>query len=202
MFILGNSQTAVVSTTKTRRSASNTLTTRAIKWLRIHGATRISPLSTGTNSMTSSGALNVGIYVCYQVQLVDNRPEALQRITGVVPAFARPPYGEYNDLVLEVARVRGQTLVNWDFDSGDSAGKTAAQSQKLYDDIAKKRPSTILALNHDVYQTTAQVVLPYAINTLQKAGYKLVTLAECLGKPAYQSVSTPPPRDEAWLQQC
>jgi hypothetical protein len=34
-------------------------------------------------------------------------------------------------------------------------------------------------------------VLPYAIQKLQAVGYQLVTLAECLEMPAYQSVVTP-----------
>ena len=34
-------------------------------------------------------------------------------------------------------------------------------------------------------------VLPYAIQKLQAAGYQLVTLAECLEMPAYQSVVAP-----------
>jgi len=38
-------------------------------------------------------------------------------------------------------------------------------------------------------------IVPYAIQRLQAAGYKLVTVAECLGMPAYQSVSAPGVRD-------
>lgn len=38
-------------------------------------------------------------------------------------------------------------------------------------------------------------VLPFAIQQLQKAGYKLVSLAECTGLPAYQSISAPGVRD-------
>ncbi|KAG6852876.1 hypothetical protein C0991_008456, partial [Blastosporella zonata] len=77
--------------------------------------------------------------------------QALSRITGAYPAFVRPPYGEYNDMVREVAGMRGQTLVNWDFDSGDSAGKSAAESMQLYNDIARSHPDTLLALNHEVH---------------------------------------------------
>ncbi|KAG6845263.1 hypothetical protein H0H87_011998 [Tephrocybe sp. NHM501043] len=119
--------------------------------------------------------------------------QALSRITGAYPAFARPPYGEYNDLVREVAGMRGQALVNWDFDSGDSVGKTAAESMELYDQIAQSHPDTLLALNHEVYRH--QVVVPHAIKTLQAAGYKLVTLAECLDMPAYQWVGEPENND-------
>ncbi|KAF8072278.1 carbohydrate esterase family 4 protein [Lyophyllum atratum] len=126
--------------------------------------------------------------------------QALTKIAGVVPAFARPPYGEYNDLVRQVADARGQTLANWDFDSGDSVGKTAAQSMQAYDDLAAAHPSTILALNHEVYRASLlSFVVPHAIATLQKAGYKLVTLAECLGREPYQSVGTPSVRDVRFL---
>ena len=81
----------------------------------------------------------------YRVEL------ALERILGVKPAFLRPPYGNYNNLVRQVAYERGQKLVLWDFDSGDSTGSTPAQSNKAYDALIKKHPKTILALNHEVY---------------------------------------------------
>ncbi|TFK36750.1 chitin deacetylase [Crucibulum laeve] len=124
--------------------------------------------------------------------------EALMKITGAYPAFARPPYGEYNDLVREVAGVRGQSLAIWDFDSGDSTGLTAAQSNQLYTNVANAHPSTILALNHEVYEQTAHVVLPHAISVLQSKGYRLVTLAECLGQSPYQWVAAPQARDSSW----
>ncbi|KAF8150174.1 chitin deacetylase [Crassisporium funariophilum] len=124
--------------------------------------------------------------------------EALMKITGAYPAFVRPPYGEYNDMVREVAGIRGQTIANWDFDSGDTWGIPTAQVNQRYTDIAKARPSTILTLNHDVHQQTAQVVVPHAIKTLQAAGYRLVTVAECLGMAPYQWVAAPQARDASW----
>ena len=78
--------------------------------------------------------------------------EALERIIGVKVAFTRPPYSNYNNLVRQVAHSRGQTLVNWDFDSGDSTGSTPEQSKGAYDMLANlQHPSTILALNHETY---------------------------------------------------
>ncbi|KAJ7157582.1 carbohydrate esterase family 4 protein [Mycena crocata] len=143
--------------------------------------------------------------------------QALQRIIGVTPAFMRPPYGSYNDLVRQASFLRGQSLAIWDFDSGDSAGKTVAQSKALYDGVAKSKPSTLLSLGHETYETTAlrppfithplslisaslksHTVLPYAISKLQAAGYKLVTLDKCLGLPAYQSVKAPGTPDASW----
>jgi hypothetical protein len=45
-------------------------------------------------------------------------------------------------------------------------------------------------------------VLPYAIQRLKSAGYQLVTLAECLGKPPYQSVGSPGTPDVSPLPSC
>uniref|UniRef100_A0A8H7XY41 NodB homology domain-containing protein n=1 Tax=Psilocybe cubensis TaxID=181762 RepID=A0A8H7XY41_PSICU len=121
--------------------------------------------------------------------------EALMKITGAYPAWARPPYGEYNDLVRQVAGSRGQNLALWDFDSGDTWGISTAEVLRRYDNLISSRPNTVLTLNHEVHQQAAQVVLPYAIKALQAAGYRLVTLAECLGMPAYQWVGEPHARD-------
>jgi len=112
--------------------------------------------------------------------------DAIMKIAGVRPAFVRPPYGEYNDDVISVANERGQTLVNWDFDSGDSMGKTAAQSNQLYDQRVQQHPPSILTLNHDVFKSTVETVLPHALSVLTGAGYNLVTVADCLGRDPYQ----------------
>ncbi|KAJ6620018.1 glycoside hydrolase/deacetylase [Mycena sp. CBHHK59/15] len=123
---------------------------------------------------------------------------AMQRILGVTPAFMRPPYGNYNNLVRQASYIRNQSLVIWDFDSGDSTGSTVAQSEALYKSVVSSHPNTLLALNHETYETTAHQVLPYAISKLQGAGYKLVSLATCLGLPAYHSVGTPGTPDSTW----
>ena len=40
-------------------------------------------------------------------------------------------------------------------------------------------------------ETTAFIVAPHAIKVLQSAGYKLVTVAECLGQQPYLSTGPP-----------
>ncbi|KAF8910427.1 carbohydrate esterase family 4 protein [Gymnopilus junonius] len=125
--------------------------------------------------------------------------QALQKIVGVTPAFMRPPYGNYNALVRQVSYIRGQILALWDFDSGDSTGSTPAQSEAAYEELIKKHPSNLLALNHETYETTAHQVLPFAIQKLQAAGYRLVSLAECTGLPAYQgAIGSPGVPDSTW----
>ena len=126
--------------------------------------------------------------------------QAIQRLIGVQVAFTRPPYGECNNNLRQVAANRNQKSVNWSFDSGDSIGATPAESNGAYDKLVKDYSSSVLALNHEVYSTfiffsfdirrtessmlsigtTAFIVAPHAVRVLQSAGYKLVTLAEYL----------------------
>ncbi|KAG8935827.1 Carbohydrate esterase 4 protein [Tulasnella sp. 418] len=140
------------------------------------------------NSLTSTQMTN-------ELSKVD---EAIQRITGAVPAWIRPPYGEYNDLFREVAYLRGQSLAIWDFDSGDSIGTSPADSEALYLSTINQNPKNILALNHETYSSTANDVIPYAVNLLKSKGYSMVTLAECLGLPAYLTVGSLQTPDSSW----
>ncbi|KAK0227129.1 carbohydrate esterase family 4 protein [Armillaria nabsnona] len=123
---------------------------------------------------------------------------ALEKILGVKVAFMRPPYGSYNDGVLQVAAAHNQSVIIWDFDSGDSVGETAENSEKDYDTLVAKHPPTILTLNHETVQTTSTIVLPHALDDLLGAGYNLVTVAECLGLPPYLSIAAPSAQDASW----
>ncbi|KAG8688380.1 Carbohydrate esterase 4 protein [Ceratobasidium sp. 394] len=124
--------------------------------------------------------------------------DAIQKITGAVPAFVRPPYGDFNQAVLTTASQFGQTVVTWDFDSGDSAGKSAAASEAAYQELMDRHPNNILTLNHETYSSTVNDLLPHAIDTLQQAGYNLVTVAECLGMDPYLSTGAPSEPDGSW----
>ena len=42
--------------------------------------------------------------------------EAIQRITGALVGFMRPPYGSYDQEVLDVSGERGQGVAIWDFE--------------------------------------------------------------------------------------
>ncbi|KAJ3506057.1 hypothetical protein NMY22_g17369 [Coprinellus aureogranulatus] len=118
--------------------------------------------------------------------------QAIQRITGATPAFVRPPFGNYNDLVLEAAGARGLTISNWDLDSEDGKSAPVSKQKGFYDAAVKAHPSTILSLEHEV------TVLPYAIEKLKSAGYQFVTVAECLNMRPYQSLRAPGFRDASW----
>ncbi|KAG2018363.1 chitin deacetylase [Coprinopsis cinerea AmutBmut pab1-1] len=90
----------------------------------------------------------------HQMWLVE---QAVMRITGAYPAFMRPPYGSYNNLVLEASHVRGQHVVMWDMDSGDTGGVSVAQQKQRFTNIANNRPSNALTLQHETHWSTVYV---------------------------------------------
>ncbi|GAA6059944.1 hypothetical protein JCM10212_003084 [Sporobolomyces blumeae] len=130
-----------------------------------------------------------------QLQLVE---DAFKKILGVKPRFFRPPYGSYNAQALQVLKQRGYTVVNWSFDSGDSVGKSPSSSIAAYKKLAQSYPKPQIALNHETYKGTAEKVVPNVVPMLISKGYKLVTVAECLGVSPYQSVGKASKRDSSW----
>ncbi|KAG8759682.1 Carbohydrate esterase 4 protein [Ceratobasidium sp. 423] len=131
--------------------------------------------------------------------------DAIKKITGAVPALMRswniltkPPFGDYDDDVLEVAASRGQTVAIWDFDSGDAAGTSPAESKNQYNKLIMSSPDNILILNHETHAATIEDVIPYAIQQIKAKGYKMVTVAECLGQSPYQSTGSPAIRDVSY----
>ncbi|KAH6915840.1 carbohydrate esterase family 4 protein [Coprinopsis sp. MPI-PUGE-AT-0042] len=124
--------------------------------------------------------------------------QAIQRITGAMPRFVRPPYGNHNKLVRQVAAARNQSLVLWDFDSGDSTGVSASRQKALYDQLVRGKPKSVLSLGHEVYHSSVYDVLPHALSKLKRGGYRLVTVAECLGEKPYQHRKAPSKRNDSW----
>ncbi|KAL9709440.1 hypothetical protein Ac2012v2_007175 [Leucoagaricus gongylophorus] len=120
---------------------------------------------------------------------------AIQSIIGVTPAFMRPPYGSYNDATVDAAAQIGQDVVLWNLDSGDSVGAPPSESQSHYEQ-AVEQTLPILSLNHETHETTVREVLPAAIKTLKDGGYRLVSVAECLGKEAYLKDAPPLPKSD------
>ncbi|KAJ7255695.1 hypothetical protein C8J57DRAFT_1517987 [Mycena rebaudengoi] len=90
------------------------------------------------------------------------------------PFFLRPPFGSYNHLVRQVAFQQNKSLVLWDLDSRDSLTATVEESKGIYDAAINAIVYTLLALNHEIEETTELV--GYAVDVLKTANYSLVTV--------------------------
>ena len=107
---------------------------------------------------------------------------AVYNATGVYPKVYRPPYGSYNNYVLNAI---GMPAIMWSVDTLDwktrNASKTLASVQKDTTDGG-------IILMHDIHSPTADAVEPVVKHLLMK-GYQLVTVSELISYRSSGAVS-------------
>jgi peptidoglycan-N-acetylglucosamine deacetylase len=106
--------------------------------------------------------------------------DAIRAVLGYVPKLMRPPYGAYRDSNLALFEELGLSVVLWSVDTYDWKRKGEAIIRTV--DRQTKNGSIILL--HDRKSETVRV-LPQIIEGLRSRGYKLVTVSELTGMPAY-----------------
>ncbi len=99
--------------------------------------------------------------------------ETIHAITGAYPAYCRPPGGQYNEHVLELAAKRGLVPVFWTVNPGDYEAKDCSG------DLARKvlrqiHPGAIVLLHIGVAPTVE--ALPAIIEGIRNKGYSFVTV--------------------------
>lgn len=102
--------------------------------------------------------------------------ETLKKITGKVPVLFRPPYGDYNTLLLDTVNTLGMQTVQWDIDSFDQHNITP---QEIADKIIKEAKSGSIIILHNSSDLTLEA-LPYVIQMLQSEGYEIVSVSELM----------------------
>lgn len=107
---------------------------------------------------------------------------AITKVTGKPVTLFRPPYGDYNDRLIDTAKAEGYYSIQWDVDSLDWKDLSAG-------DIAKrvtsrvKNGSIILCHNNGLHTAEA---LPLIFEALQSAGYRFVTVADLIYRENYR----------------
>lgn len=112
--------------------------------------------------------------------------EAITSVTGKEVTLFRPPYGDYDDLLVNTSNAMGITPVQWDVDSLDwkdlSASDIAAR-------IVERVQSGSIILCHNNGLHTAEA-LPIIFDTLKAKGYEFVPIGELIYKQNYTIDST------------
>ncbi len=108
-----------------------------------------------------------------QIETCNDKIEA---VTGVRPTLLRPPYGDYNNKVIETVEGLGMRAVQWSVDSLDWKGISA-------EEIAKRvcegvQPGSIV-LFHNAADHTPEA-LPIILQTLQQEGYEIVPVSQLI----------------------
>lgn len=97
-------------------------------------------------------------------------------ITGVTPILHRPPYGEYNNTLIETLDGIGMYAIQWDVDSLDWKDLSP---NEIFNRVSKNvQPGSIILFHNAAKHTPA--ALPSIIEYLQEQGYELVPISELI----------------------
>lgn len=106
---------------------------------------------------------------------IKNRKDNLSTDREKTNLFA-PPYGEYNDMVLEAAGSIGYKTILWSIDTIDWQRPAP---QVIVDRVMRKSHNGAIVLMHPTAPTVK--ALPEIIRRLSDEGYKFVTVSEIIG---------------------
>ena len=101
--------------------------------------------------------------------------DGLEKVAGIRPTLFRPPYGEYNDLVVTTARTQGYEVVQWSVDSQDWKNRGA---QDIVTRATKVQSGDIILFHNDSEYIVQ--ALPEVLNYYLKNGYNVVPVSEIL----------------------
>jgi peptidoglycan-N-acetylglucosamine deacetylase len=110
---------------------------------------------------------------------------AIRSLTGYTPCVFRPPYGDYDQSVIQTARSLGLATVLWNVDPSDyTLPGTSAIVQRV---LSQVQPGSII-ISHDGGGPREQTLAAYPtiIGSLRARGYRIVTIPQLLGfRPTY-----------------
>jgi peptidoglycan-N-acetylglucosamine deacetylase len=106
--------------------------------------------------------------------------EILYSLTGQVPRFFRPPYGEYDQDLVKVAASLGLATVEYDFASGDADQKIPTKRFSPWV-LLKTRPGSIVVMHMNRLGRHTAEFLPDVIKELRGKGFVLSKVGELVG---------------------
>jgi len=107
--------------------------------------------------------------------------DAIESVTKKKVTLFRPPYGDYNDLLIKTAKEMGLYTIQWSIDSLDwkDLSKTEIENR-----VIKRLQSGAIVLFHNQGLHTHEA-LPKIIETAQENGYTFVPISELIYKENY-----------------
>lgn len=105
----------------------------------------------------------------------------IYNLTGRVPTYFRPPFGEFDTRLASLVGKAGLTTIEYDLASGDPDER--ATKPRLVNWVLKQaRPGSIVVMHINHRQFPTADALPEIIQGLRKRGYELVTVGQLLNE--------------------
>lgn len=105
----------------------------------------------------------------------------IKKLTGKSPTLFRPPYGDYDNNVVNTVKSMDMYPVQWNIDSLDWKDPSPEQIVKNCTD--KLTPGSIILLHNGAANTPA--ALSKVIEGIKEKGYKIVPISELIPKGDY-----------------
>ncbi len=102
--------------------------------------------------------------------------DKVETLTGVRPTLFRPPYGEYNDRVVQVSRAEGYECVQWSIDSLDWKDRG---TQDIIKQCTHRVDNGDIVLFHNDSNDIVNA-LPTVIEHYQALGYTIIPVSQIL----------------------
>lgn len=108
--------------------------------------------------------------------------DKIESVTGEKPFLFRPPYGDYDDKVINTLRSIGYYPIQWSVDSLDWQEKGV---QDIIDRVLGKVEPGSIVLFHNAAKYTPQA-LPTIIEDLIRQGYSFVPISQLIYRDNYE----------------
>ncbi len=112
--------------------------------------------------------------------------KAIESVIGKKVTLFRPPYGDYDNLLIDTAKQSGLYTIQWDVDSLDWKNLSATEIAMRIINGAKNG-SIILCHNNGLHTAEA---LPMIFSALQNRGFEFVPVGELIYKENYSIDAT------------
>ena len=109
--------------------------------------------------------------------------EKIKKITGTTPTLLRPPYGDYDNALIEVMTELNMHTIQWDVDSLDWKDTSTADS--ICKRVTSKVKNGSIVLFHNDAEYTPEA-LPTILKCLKDEGYEFVFIDDLIYKDNYE----------------
>ena len=107
----------------------------------------------------------------------------IEAITGARPTLIRPPYGDYDNALIETVESLDMKTIQWSVDSLDWKDTSTADS--IYNRVVSKvQPGSIVLFHNDADHTPE--ALPNILKTLKDQGYEFVFINDLIYQDNYE----------------
>jgi polysaccharide deacetylase family sporulation protein PdaB len=114
---------------------------------------------------------------------IESCNKKIEAITGKCPTLLRPPYGDYDNALIEVMNELKMSTIQWDVDSLD--WKDTATPDTICQRVTGKvKNGSIVLFHNDADHTPA--ALPTILKCLKDEGYEFVFISDLILKENYE----------------